>query len=303
MKTLEFKKNGSVIESTKENNGIHVDFVIAPPNREEEVKRAFNAKDLKEPFPKAICNRVQHLGKQVYHETDYTRFSFLDVNREIDYHKANKFAMFSLIKGYNYFASNPCVVSEVIQPGTLILCDGQNRFVGTTLARQPVSYIIDNELTIDDITKINRYQTSWRDLQFLKSYAIQGKESYVYLNARFEEQHEMKLSSLKKIFAVPSKHIFDDGKWVLSEVIRIRGERILEIIRTDFEWYEYKDHCTFISAFLGLYRMPKYSHTRMREKLALTKDKMINTKFSDYTAGLEFLKYIYNYKIKTDVLT
>lgn len=300
MKTIEYKQ--VVVVNKKSNNGKHVDFVIPPPSLEEKVKKAFKEKKLEAAFPRTMCDKIKHMRKEVFYERNYNKFGFLDVNREVDYHKANKFAMFSLIKGYNYFASNPCIVSEVIRPGTLILCDGQNRFIGTKLILQPIAYIIDNNLTIEDITKINRYQTSWRDLQFLKSYSIQGKEAYMYLQAKFEEQTVMKLSSLKKIFCVPSKHVFDNGSWVLTDPIRERGEQILEIIKRDFEWYEYKEHVTFISSFLTLYKMPKYDHERMKEKLALTKDKMINMKFSDYTAGINFLKYVYNYKIKTNVL-
>src|SRR5699024_3118289 len=70
------------------------------------------------------------------------------------------------------------IISPLIVNGEMIVIDGQNRLHHSMMVGASVKYIIDESLTIDDIARMNTNQEKWMLLDWIESYANEGREEY-----------------------------------------------------------------------------------------------------------------------------
>lgn len=70
------------------------------------------------------------------------------------------------------------IVNPIMVNGEMIVIDGQNRLHHSIKADVPVKYIIDESLTIDDITRMNTNQEKWTTRDWVESYANEGRKEY-----------------------------------------------------------------------------------------------------------------------------
>ena len=118
----------------------------------------------------------------VYQTTDYSKFHKLDLNRDVTQGRLEKLvASFSAKE-----IMNPIIVNKNYE-----IIDGQGRYETKKKLGLPIYYIIDENATIEDCRRMNRYNTKWSDADFIKSYAEAGNENYILM---LEVCNETKLS-------------------------------------------------------------------------------------------------------------
>lgn len=109
---------------------------------------------------------------QIFQEENYDVFRRLPDNRDVLGRRLNKL----IASISSRYILNPIVVNEKME-----IIDGQGRFEAMKALNMPIDYIISHGATSDDCRRMNKYNTSWRTLDFAKSYAKAGISSYILL--------------------------------------------------------------------------------------------------------------------------
>ena len=134
----------------------------------------------------------------IYTTTNYRMFGHIGGNRRLDPSNLNKIIQ-SISKKYIQTNAVICILdnSDPIQP--LKMVDGQHRFEACEKLQIPVSFVIDNTLTmasiLNDITLLNTASKEWDVSDFMNSEAQKGNQNYVlyskvYLNFNSTFDHE-----------------------------------------------------------------------------------------------------------------
>lgn len=273
---------------------------------EEKIHDFAKTRKSNEPFPKNFTNLITKPTPEeliIREEHDYTKFEILDMNREISELKAVNFAIHSLMTKHNYLARNPIVINSIMTPGKFVIFDGQHRFLASKLIRQPIYYLIDNSLTVSNLTEINRHQTNWKQIEFVHAFAKQGKPFYKYLLNLSDQYPEIVPSTL--IYLIKAKYTkvnmldigkkFKHGSLEFDEEAKIKVEDFLLKLE-DFQFRnEYKSR-NFIKGFLKLTNRKKYSHDHMLNQMKF-KDEFYKCYSSDGVFNM--LLKVYNFRVKT----
>lgn len=109
---------------------------------------------------------------QIFQEENYDVFRRLPDNRDVLGRRLNKL----IASISSRYILNPIVVNEKME-----IIDGQGRFEAMKALNMPIDYIISHGATSDDCRRMNKYNTKWSTLDFAKSYAKTGNESYISL--------------------------------------------------------------------------------------------------------------------------
>lgn len=109
----------------------------------------------------------------VYRTKNYKMFKRIDGNRGVRRIRLNK--IIASIKKVGYVQS-PIIVNEKME-----VIDGQGRLEALKELGFPVDYIIVNGIGISECRAMNINQENWKLVDYIKSYAETGNESYIYL--------------------------------------------------------------------------------------------------------------------------
>jgi len=273
----------------------------------EKCEEAFKSKKDTEPFPIELCNLVkmpENSELVIHKETDYSKFKLSNLNRQISRKKANGFALHSLIKQSNYFSKNPCVISETFEKGFLTIFDGQNRFIGSTLIRGPIFYVIDNSLTEDDFTRINQYQTNWKQFEYVITFSLQRKPFYMHLvetSKKYPNMHPYLFitiygNAIKNISTTEFSKKLKDGEMELTEQIDKDIKLFFEKLEK-FKFYEFYQTRHFVRAVIKISNKKNFSEERLFRQVDMYKDLLY--KCHSLEGAYNMLVGIYNRKLKT----
>ncbi|HSH25864.1 MAG TPA: hypothetical protein VLA13_10060 [Massilibacterium sp.] len=110
--------------------------------------------------------RKGKIVNQVYETSDYSIFKLHKRNRNVITRK-------DMLKQAKEGIINPIMVN-----GEMIVIDGQNRLHHSIEVGVPIKYIIDESLTVDDITRMNTNQEKWSLKDWVESFANEGRKEY-----------------------------------------------------------------------------------------------------------------------------
>ena len=118
----------------------------------------------------------------VLYETDFSKFTLLEQNRDIDDRAVNDLVVSIKKKGQ----LQPLIVNAAYE-----VIDGQHRLKACEILDVPVSYLISNKATIKDVVLINNTQKSWRNLDYLKTFSHKSHPNHAeYIKIKtFIDQH------------------------------------------------------------------------------------------------------------------
>ena len=137
--------------------------------------------------------------KEIKSTTNYEMFKKLEGNRATTVARVNKIKKSIMNVGY---ITSPILVNENME-----IIDGQGRFEALKELRLPVEYIVQEGLNVKECIAMNIYQTNWKVIDYIKSYAAKGNPSYVKL---VDLMNEFPLVATTEIMSVA---IFEIGKF------------------------------------------------------------------------------------------
>ena len=111
--------------------------------------------------------------KEIKSTTNYEMFKKLEGNRATTVARVNKIKKSIMTVGY---ITSPILVNENME-----IIDGQGRFEALKELRLPVEYIVQEGLNVKECIAMNIYQTNWKVMDYIKSYAAKGNPNYIRL--------------------------------------------------------------------------------------------------------------------------
>lgn len=178
--------------------------------------------------------------KEIKSTRNYEMFKKLEGNRATTVARVNKIKKSIMTVGY---ITSPILVNENME-----IIDGQGRFEALKELSLPVEYIVQEGLNVKECIAMNIYQTNWKVIDYIKSYAAKGNPSYVKL---VDLMNEFPLVANTEIMAIA---IFEIGRF---DPLKTR-EGDLEITQEQYE--EAREKLKFIYPIAEEYK----SITRIR---------------------------------------
>ena len=229
----------------------------------------------------------------VYSTFDYSKFRLIFGNRELKRTKVIKLR--DEMKQNNRVLSYPIIVNSNFQ-----IIDGQHRFVALVELKLAICYVVDDTFDIKGIAKSNTMPDKWKSDNYLSAYRELGIESYDTF-ANFMETYDTNFTVTLVLFHGKFTgglyRDFAEGKFKANNL-----KRAVKWIKKVHEFKKYiqdihKDR-HFVRAILNCFLHPKYSHTRMINKMKLRGHLM--TKSTSRIDYLRQLEAMYNWHAPED---
>lgn len=189
------------------------------------------------------------------------------------------------------------IVSPLIVNGEMIVIDGQNRLHHSMLVGAPVKYIIDESLTVDDIARMNTNQEKWTLIDWIESYANEGREEYEKLIHILNNHYSD--ATLVSGLCINLTSASEARKVVMSGEFRIKNyETIIfffQYLNRFLEETKANKNSPTTKAVYQLFRIKKVDKDRLIKKVrSLRFDEELRDKRLTQTAVLQGLLDSYN---------
>jgi hypothetical protein len=142
-------------------------------------------------LPAQVTNSSTMLT-QIFTTTNYSMFGFIGGNRITDDTNLNKIKQ-SISKKHIKTNSVICILDVEDEKEPLKIVDGQHRFKACEQLNIPVSYVIDDSLTmssiLNDITLLNTASKEWDVSDFMRSEAQKGNQNYILYSSVYGSYH------------------------------------------------------------------------------------------------------------------
>lgn len=221
----------------------------------------------------------------VYETTDYSIFKPHKRNRNV------------ITRNDMLEQAKEGIISPLIVNGEMIVIDGQNRLHHSMMVGASVKYIIDESLTIDDIARMNTNQEKWMLLDWIESYANEGREEYeklIYiLNNHYSD------ASLVSGLCINVISNSEARKSIMSGNFRIRNyETIIsffQYLNRFLDETKANKNSPTTKAVYQLFRVKKFDKDRLIKKVRSSRfDEELRDKRLTQTAVLQGLLDAYN---------
>jgi len=202
---------------------------------------------------------------KVYFTNDYGQFKFLKGNRDINEKIVKRIIDSIKVDGINLLKYKPINVDS-----NMNILDGQHRFTVCMQLKQPVFFIIEDEIALRSIAKINSNSSNWRIKDYLNSYTDLGLTAYLKVQELHNEfpMSPIVIASLLMYGDSRGNNIQDKFKDGLVEVIFEDEARELLEVLNDFLDHTIRPFSNrFTQAIERLRRGGKYDHALMISKM------------------------------------
>ena len=111
---------------------------------------------------------------------DYGQFHMDKLNRELNTSHAKK--LLEKIKENKKLVLEPILVDKSMK-----IIDGQHRFWALSQLGLPITYMIDDQISIIDAPELNSSQRNWTSMDYIKVFANKGNTNYQHLLEELEK--------------------------------------------------------------------------------------------------------------------
>lgn len=233
---------------------------------------------------------------QVYKTCDYEGFKVLQANRDVDNKRINTIKKSFEKIGY---VINPVIVNEKYE-----VIDGQGRLAVCKEMNIPVYFVIVEGIGISECREMNKGMKNWTTKDYIKSYADDGKESYIMLNHlinKYKNLPHRMVSGLACGVTTANTEFIVSGKFACTE----------EAFKETDELCEYLTKFTeYVNKTKG-YGERLYSAIAWLVKLDLVEKEKMLEQYKDYYStmppiatqiqAIQELETIYNYRKRQKV--
>ena len=230
----------------------------------------------------------KEIGK-IYEATDYAPFKSLQGNRYVSDPHVNK-----IIKSFKKVGrrNQPITVNRKME-----IIDGQGRFEACKRLGLPIHFVFDEDAGIDECIAMNINQTNWKLVDYIRSFAEQGKPAYQNI-----------ISLMKTFSKIPIQVILAVCRGSATD---IKDENLREgIFEFKVSYDEVKKELKIINSFLDipisgridvfclalhfLYSRLNFNMNALLQKLQANYQKL--APFSDIPECLQTMSDVWNFR-------
>lgn len=261
-------------------------------------------------LPQSVVNSSTLLTS-IWTTTNYTLFGFIGGNRNVNKTNLKKITE-SISRKHIKTNAVICVYDDSDPKHPLKIVDGQHRFEACVELNLPVSYVIDDSLSINDIlndiTLLNTASKEWDVSDFMNSEAQKGNQNYILYRDIYSRysgnfDHESLFYILNNSTQRTQKvgyTLFKEGglQFDMNDHMYLDNRlRTLSLFNT---YCEIGGKRYYQKALNTLHNITGFNNQYMLGKL----QKRISniTKCTTVDGALEQLSNIYNYKKQKDII-
>ncbi|MFI5220480.1 MAG: ParB N-terminal domain-containing protein [Bacteroidia bacterium] len=230
---------------------------------------------------------------QIVETTDYKLFRCIEVNRPVNPKHVEKLKKEILKR--NMLHLNPIIVD----PSHNII-DGQHRLQAAKELKLPIYYLVDSQVSEDDISILNSNKSNWSAKNYIEYYAKKGVEAYITIKKLIEEFPKISYPVSMELLnnSEYAKSEFREGKFIAKDYDFARS---LLLKASDFDFYEWRFEQRFLRALKQCVETGEYVHEKMIAQMKRESGMMRLKKCYFHDDYILMLEDIYNFKQQTEI--
>lgn len=244
---------------------------------------------------------IGNVKLKVYETSNYNIFKFLLGNRK-DYEKRS-IVLKKSIERFQYLW-NPVLINEKYE-----IIDGQARYIACKDLGIPIMYIMQPGIGIDECRALNNYTNSWKNSDYIDSFAEYKNTNYMYLrnllNAYTKKGVPKKVIYYAATGKLSPNKVIKNGKIALDEEKYIQAVKALDYCLEFKEKFTYDKHDNYY-LLVALCWMTNcgiaFDKDKMRKRLLNVKEG-VNIYACNMESGIKILEDLYNKYMSEDQKT
>lgn len=221
---------------------------------------------------------------------DYSMFEQSNDNRPVNLDKRKKLML--SMQEHGFLPAYPLHVNRT-RSGKLLIRDGQHRFAVAQKLGLAVWYVVlDDDINIADI---NNTQIPWNPVDYIMSFAAQGKNDYAELND-FRVRHHLPAMSAAAILSGCQAISNIKPRFVAGE-FKVKNRERAEVIGATYSALcnlnRKVRNARCLAAVYACAHVPTFDHKRLLAGAERCIDKLVS--YSTNDAYLTMLEDIYNF--------
>ena len=232
----------------------------------------------------------------------FDQFTLVEENRPIDWNRVESMSEGMKIK--NLTRIYPVAVNSKEHgknvfgecDGTQFpVIDGQHRYLACHMSDTEMNFVIDDEITVDDIPAAAIFQKSWKLPDYLNFYCKRGKSEYRAFAGYIDRTGFSPATSLVILCGDRTRHTtakFKAGDLNIA-LPWSEANKFAECINKMGKYLPFARHSRFVEAFREVFDTEDYSHSRLMSKLDYLSSQF--RRCPDKKSYLEEFEKLYNY--------
>lgn len=206
---------------------------------------------------------------------NYELFQTIKGNRTVNFKKVEKLQT-DIQNGLDLTPYAPLIVYA--QSDVLKIIDGQHRFLACKELGKPIYYVKCNELSLQQIARINSRSDKWSNKDFLDCYKNLGISDYVYLQDFLSKYKIIYSASIDLLMYGSCKtrengmERFRDGEFKVN--FREEVIELVELTKDLFGRYKFWNDRYLITAVQEIKKAGKCDFDRLKEKIKAAPNEM-----------------------------
>lgn len=223
---------------------------------------------------------------QVFETTDYDKFKFIGINREVPSSHRNRMIA---------SMSEEALMTPIIVNEDMYIIDGQTRFEARKALGLPIPYILMKGYDIEQTYRLSGLHKNWTSREFAQSYALKGLPEYQlfeYFRQKYQFTYGCAMCMLSNT-VVADYEGFKKGQFKVADQTHADecAEQLLEIGK----FYSGFRRERFVKAMLIALHHDSFDFKGFMNRLEYMSIRLVNcASTGDY---LKLIEEIYNYNI------
>jgi hypothetical protein len=220
--------------------------------------------------------------------TDYDLFRTITSNREVDEKHVNK--LVRAIRQKNLLHLNPIVCNNAME-----VIDGQHRLEAARKLEVPVYYVMDANISRNDMATINSNAKNWNVMDYINFWTIEKRPGFDKLSSFLSENPLIPPSTaLMMLSADGTRNTREIRDGVVDTSNYQQAATIAGILKGYRNMIEHAYERNFVLAVIAVVNNPAYDHAVMQSKLEYQSRSLVRC--ISKKQYIELLEEIYNYK-------
>lgn len=219
---------------------------------------------------------------------EYDQFKSITSNREVDRTHVKK--LVKAISKKNLLHLNPILCNKNLE-----VIDGQHRLEAAKQLLAPIFFVIDDEITKEDIASINSNSKNWSIMDYINYWAVEKRPGFDRLSSFLAENPKINASTAVWLLSVDGARNTEglrNGEINISNhAFAKEVAKLLKFFRNHFE-HAYDRN--FIRALVAVMSHEDYSEKIIQEKVLFQPRSLVRCISQKQYS--EMILEIYNYK-------
>ncbi len=224
---------------------------------------------------------------QIESTKDYSIFQEIASNREVN--RLHVKRLMESIEEKNLLHLFPISVN-----GKMEVIDGQHRLAAAKKLKIAIYYMVDDSITKQDISIMNRIKKNWTLMDYINYYTIEKRTEYQKLSRILSKYSEIGASTILSLLSDQGKRRTDEikeGTWGMEQ--EEHAIKVLDILFSFKDRYSFYTDRSLVFALNIAIKSGQYDHAHFLQKLELQPRSFV--KCVDTKQYLQMIEEIYNY--------